>query len=94
MSCRASMGSCKQRVYKFPMFAGSYLQLGTRLQQMASHSSTVLFDFERHNAFQFQHIRQALHESIGRGKTQPLRPLMHRWVGLQCASCLLLEECC
>eukprot|EP00879_Flechtneria_rotunda_P028716 GHRR01030931.1.p1 GENE.GHRR01030931.1~~GHRR01030931.1.p1 ORF type:complete len:455 (+),score=161.77 GHRR01030931.1:479-1843(+) len=58
------------------------LELPARVQQLASSASAVLFDFDRHNSYQFQIVRQALHEAIGKGKTMPLRPHMHRlrWV--------------
>lgn len=60
----------------------SILELPARVQQLAATANAVLFDFDRHNSFQFQQVRQALHDAIGRGKTMPLRPHMHRlrWV--------------
>ncbi|KAF6266603.1 peptidase M24, structural domain-containing protein [Scenedesmus sp. NREL 46B-D3] len=60
----------------------SILELPARVQQLAASASAVLFDFDRHNSYQFQSLRQSLHEAIGKGKTMPLKPHMHRlrWV--------------
>jgi hypothetical protein len=55
------------------------LQLPARVQQLAATANAVLFDFDRHNSYQFQSLRQSLHEAIGKGKTMPLRPHMHRY---------------
>ncbi|KAF8072937.1 ICP55 [Scenedesmus sp. PABB004] len=57
-------------------------ELPARVQQLAAGASSVLFDFDRVGAFQYAALRQALHEAIGRGKTMPLRPHLHRlrWV--------------
>eukprot|EP00882_Tetradesmus_deserticola_P006395 GHRQ01006726.1.p1 GENE.GHRQ01006726.1~~GHRQ01006726.1.p1 ORF type:complete len:508 (+),score=199.91 GHRQ01006726.1:146-1669(+) len=57
-------------------------ELPARVQQLATSANAVLFDFDRHNSYQFQALRQSLHDAIGRGKTMPLKPHMHRlrWV--------------
>lgn len=59
------------------------MQLPARIQQLAASANAVLFDFDRHNSYQFQSLRQSLHEAIGKGKTMPLRPHMHRSAWLQ-----------
>eukprot|EP00878_Enallax_costatus_P017370 GHUV01018243.1.p1 GENE.GHUV01018243.1~~GHUV01018243.1.p1 ORF type:complete len:479 (+),score=103.96 GHUV01018243.1:841-2277(+) len=58
------------------------LELPARVQQLAASATSVLFDFDRHNSYQYQSLRQSLHEAIGKGKTMPLKTHMHRlrWV--------------
>lgn len=56
------------------------LQLPERVQQLAVGASSVLFDFDRINSYQYPPLRQALQAAAGRGKVVPVRPLMHRWV--------------
>jgi hypothetical protein len=64
------------------------------VQQLAATANAVLFDFDRHSSYQFQTLQQSLHEAIGKGKTMPLRPHMHRYRGKRvAASCLQLSAC-
>jgi hypothetical protein len=71
------------------------LQLPARVQQLAATANAVLFDFDRHNSYQFQTLRQSLHEAIGKGKTMPLRPHMHRYAKRQGEGqlCAFLPAC-
>jgi S-adenosylmethionine/arginine decarboxylase-like enzyme len=62
------------------------MQLPARVQQLSATANAVLFDFDRHNSYQFQTLRQSLHEAIGKGKMMPLRPHMHRYGGKRVAA--------
>jgi Xaa-Pro aminopeptidase len=65
-----------------PPAATTTPQLPARVQHMAASASAVLFDFDRHTAYQFPALRSALHDAAAKGRSMPLRPHMHRlrWV--------------
>lgn len=77
-------------------------ELPARLQRMAHRASSVLCDFDPHSALHAQHLHGALHEASRKGKTKPLRPLLHecvahlalgmRHAALTCGHCLLLSS--